>query len=118
MDPSIAKITASKKILLFERLLQEIHFEDMGVVSFLSDGVSLTGWEPESDLFAKRWNPATTAVECLESSSKWQRKSIMSKLFSSEEKEAAVTLWNETMAEVELGLGSFSLRARKGSQGL
>ena len=73
-------------------------------VIILRDGVSLTGWEPELDLFATRWNLPTTAVECLESSSKWQRRAIVSRPFSAEEKETASTLWEETMSEVELGI--------------
>ena len=103
MDPSLAKITVRKKILLFERLLQEVNFEDMNVVSFLRDGVPLTGWEPESSLFAKRWNPPITTVECLDKSAKWQRKSVMTRPFGDEERDAAPTLWDETMSEVELG---------------
>ena len=103
MNPSLAKITVNKKILLFERLLQEVNFEDMNVVSFLRDGVPLTGWETESNLFAKRWNPPITTVECLDKSAKWQRKSVMTRPFGDEERESAKTLWDETMAEVELG---------------
>ena len=103
MDPSLAKVTSSKRILLFEKLLQEIDFEDMNVVSFLRDGVQLTGWEPESPLFAKRWNPPLTTVECLDGSAKWQRRAVMNRPFGEDEKEAASTLWDETMSEVELG---------------
>ena len=97
MNPSLAKITVNKKILLFERLLQEVNFEDMNVVSFLRDGVPLTGWETESNLFAKRWNPPITTVECLDKSAKWQRKSVMTRPFGDEERESAQTLWDETM---------------------
>ncbi len=103
MDPCIAKITANKKICLFKKLLQDVQFEDMVVVSFLHHGVPLTGWEPESNLFAKRWNPPTTTVECLDGTARWQRKAVMARPFSPEEKDAAPTLWGETMAEVELG---------------
>ena len=96
LDPCIAKITSNKKICLFKKLLQEVHFEDMEVVSFLQNGVPLTGWETESDLFATRWNPPTTTVECLDGAALWQRKAIMARPFSSEEKDSAHTLWDET----------------------
>lgn len=103
MDPSLAKVTSNKKILLFEKLLLEIGFEDMNVVSFLRDGVQLTGWEPDSPLFAKRWNPPLTTVESLDRSAKWLRRSVMTRPFGEDEKQAASTLWDETIAEVDLG---------------
>ena len=103
MDPYIARIAEKKKICLFEKLLKEIHFEDMDVVSFLQHGVSLTGWEPESNLFSKRWNPPTTTVESLDASAKWQRRAIMARPFGEEEKSIASVLWDETMSEVDLG---------------
>ena len=103
MDPCIARITAKKRICLFEKLLLEIQFEDMNVVSFLKHGVPPTGWEPESSLFAKRWNPPVTTVESLDASAKWQRRAIMARPFSEDEKAAAPTLWDETMSELDLG---------------
>lgn len=101
MGPGIAKVTAKKRICLFRKLLEEINFED--VVVFLQKGVPLTGWEPESDIFFQRWNPPTTTVESLDGSAKWQRRAIMMRPFTTEEKDSAEVLWNETMNEVELG---------------
>lgn len=113
MNPGIAKVTAKKRICLFRKLLEEIHFEDMNVVDFLKQGVPLTGWEPESEIFFKRWNPPTTTVESLDGSAKWQRRAIMMRPFTAEEKDSAEVLWSETMNEVELGFLGLFTRSRQ-----
>ena len=102
-DVNVAEVTKSKRLELWEKLLVQVQFEDMTVVDHMRNGVQLTGWEPESDLYKKRWNPPVMTTEQLDASAIWRRRALMAKVASSEELELAPQLWDETMKEVEAG---------------
>lgn len=103
MHASVNQVTCSKRIELFRELLKDIDFPDMSVVDALEQGVCLTGWEPESSLYTKRYNPPTLSVEALDSQAFWRRKVMLSKPPTEEELDKADALWAETVKEVELG---------------
>ena len=103
MDTNVAEVTKNKRLELWENLLTQIGFEDMKVVDHMRYGVQLTGWEPESPLYRKRWSPPTMTTEQLDASAVWRRKALMSKAASVDDLELAPQLLEETMKEVELG---------------
>ena len=103
MDTNVAEVTKNKRLELWEDLLTQIGFEDMNVVDHMRYGVQLTGWEPESPLYRKRWSPPSMTPEQLDASAVWRRKALMSKAASADELELAPQLLEETMKEVELG---------------
>ena len=103
MDANVAEVTKNKRLELWEDLLNQVGFEDMMVVDHMRNGVELTGWEPESPLYRKRWNPPTLTTQQLDASAVWRRKALMSKTASADELEHAPQLLEETMKEVELG---------------
>ena len=103
LHPSVASVVKDKRICLFKWLLEDIGFEDMSVVDILTQGVELTGWEPESAIFATRWAPPTLTNELLDESAVWRRETLRHKVFSEDEKLAADVLWNETLDEVDRG---------------
>lgn len=80
------------------------------MVAALEDGVALTGWEPESPLYKKRWKVPTMTEQQLRSSAVWRRRAMMGKPMTKDEKELAPQLWEETMKEKDLGFveGPFS----------
>ena len=103
MDVNVAEVTKNKRLELWEELLSQIKFEDMTVVDHMRHGVTLTGWEPESSLYKKRWSPPTMTSEQLDLSAVWRRKALMSKTASQDELTLAPQLLEETLKEVEAG---------------
>lgn len=61
-------VTKSKNLSLFRKLLEETGFPDMKVCDFMENGVDLTGWEPESNMYQKkckqRGKPAVKDFDC------------------------------------------------------
>jgi hypothetical protein len=57
MDKNVAEVTKAKRIELWEKLLTIVGFEDMEVVRYMREGVTLTGWEDESKLYKKTLEP-------------------------------------------------------------
>lgn len=110
MDKNISTVTRDKRLELWQQLLEQIGFEDMSVVGYMRDGVALTGWEPESDLYKKRWSPPTMTEQSLDASAVWRRRALMGKPMGEDERELADQLMQETDKEVQLGFltGPFS----------
>lgn len=103
MDSNISTVTRDKRLELWQKLLEQVGFEDMTVVDYMKDGVSLTGWEPESKLYNTRWSPPSMTEPMLNSSAVWRRRALMGKQMGDEERAHAEQLMEETMKEVELG---------------
>ena len=103
MAPNVHQVTKNKKLALWRRLLEDVGFEDMSVVDVLTKGVKLTGWEPESPLYEKRWNHPTMTETELDNTAPWRREALFAKPLTSEEEELAPQLWEETMKEKDLG---------------
>lgn len=53
MPGHVLDVVGGKPLLLFKKLLEESHFGDMSVFEMMTEGVPLTGVEPESELFDK-----------------------------------------------------------------
>ena len=81
----------------------ETKFPDMHVCGMMEKGVGLTGFEPESNLFDKKFQPASMTVQQLNHQAKWWRLQLMSQPMTSDEKEQLADLEKESMAEVDAG---------------
>eukprot|EP00435_Cladocopium_sp_Y103_P001353 s5288_g1.t1 len=82
----------------------------MEVCNVMERGVSLTGEEPESPLYFKKFRPAMLTPQQLDHQSIWRRRATMSKAVSEEERLQGPDLEAESLAEVEAGFlsGPFS----------
>ena len=103
LAPSVQQVTKNKKLALWKHLLEDIGFEDLSVVDTLTQGVRLTGWEPESPLYEKRWSHPTMTEAELDNTALWRRKALLAKPSNPEEEGLSTQLWEETMKEKELG---------------
>ena len=103
MDKNVAEVTKSKRIELWEQLLTMVGFEDMEVVRYMREGVTLTGWEDESMLYRKRWNPPSMTTEQLDHSALWRRKALMGKPPTEDEIRNAKQLMDETKKQKKRG---------------
>ena len=100
-DTSVAKVLSSKNILLWESLLKAAGFADMDVVSFMKEGVKLTGSHSQSPLFPKDWKPAIESEDNLIKSAKWRRRAMQTQTETDQSKQD--DLHRATLEEVGLG---------------
>ncbi|CAJ1416944.1 unnamed protein product [Effrenium voratum] len=77
LDDAVSAVVGGKRLLLFKRLPEITHFPDMRVVEIMMKGVDLTGIEPESPLFARKFCPASTTEPVLEKAAVWRRRRLM-----------------------------------------
>ncbi|CAE7198920.1 ANKRD50 [Symbiodinium sp. CCMP2592] len=97
------KILQPKRILLFEEMLRDIGYDDMGVVQELIDGATLTGDIPITGVLDTKLKPARLDTEQLIGMSDEIRQQIRVKTGSSGDKEIDQLLWDKTMEEVQSG---------------
>ena len=103
MPEHIKGVVKGKALCLFRKLLEETSFPDMQVCEMMEKGVGLTGFEPESSLFDKRFQPPSMTVQQLNHQAKWRRMQMMSQPMTSDEMEQREDLERESMAEVDAG---------------
>eukprot|EP00435_Cladocopium_sp_Y103_P047305 s818_g13.t2 len=110
MPRHVEKVTQGKPLCLFRRLLEETAFPDMEVCKIMEHGVCLTGEEPESPLYFKKYRPAMLTPQQLNHQSIWRRRATMSKSVTDEERLQGPDLEAESLSEVEAGFlsGPFS----------
>ena len=103
LHPSVRAVVDLKRLKLLELLLEETRFPDMKVLDALKHGVSLTGVEPESSLFAKRFAPRVMDEETLNSQALWRRKRLMGSA-SRQDSDGRISRLSEiSREEVDLG---------------
>ena len=112
MPAHVNQVTSGKQLVLFRRLLEETGFEDMTVCDMMEQGVSLTGSEPPSDLYWKKFQPASMTAQQLDYQAVWRRRAAMGKIPSEEELQQEADLETESLSEVKAGFlqGPFSER--------
>ena len=66
LAPHVNQLTAGKSLCLFRRLLEETDFPDMEVCSIMEQGVPLTGIEPDSPLYWKKYRPSMVTTQQLD----------------------------------------------------
>ena len=94
------KCTESKNIALFEHVLQQLGFWDMGVVALLKEGVPLVGLQAAPPGYKQQLVPATMTEKELLQTAQWRRKSLMcnSKQISEEDEQALLDTTNEEVS--------------------
>ena len=103
MDPIVSEAVANKRILLFEEMLLDCGYPDMGVISELRDGAELTGEVPATGMLPKRFKPAMLNDESLGKQATLVRSRLLECAYSSGDLEVDEQVWQQTMQEVESG---------------
>ena len=70
MSPHRAKVLASKRLVLFRRMLIEAKHEDDGLVDNIKNGFDLVGEIPNSGVYRKRVKPASITTDELRRAAK------------------------------------------------
>lgn len=102
LEVTVAQVTSSKNILLWESLLRASHYPDMGVVELMKTGVDLVGEHTYPPNFPKDWKPAAISPEDLLESARWRRQALKVELNERDEKRDE-DLEKATMEEVGAG---------------
>lgn len=116
LNPDVEAVVKSKNILLFERLLREIRYDDMEVVSLLIEGVALVGELPKTGI----WKPEANPPSCNAATLWANARDVQKKLQAPKRPTPDDTeVWAATMVEVEEGSlrGPFSPNEMEARQG-
>ena len=103
MNPSVAAVLKGKRILLWKNMLEYIDYEDMGVVTEMTEGAKLVGESDLTGLWPKKFKPASMTVEDLASVSTAQRSSLTFASFGFMEEDILEAVWSQTLDEVAAG---------------
>ena len=115
LDQDFRKVVASKKILLFEKMVSEYELPDRECPSILKEGVDLAGKVPVSNDLPKHFTPPSMHVDDLDALIPVLREAAISRAegAASYVKET----WDKTLIEVEKGWlkGPFDPDSAEGS---
>ena len=100
MEPHIRKVMRGKRILLFQALLQEYGYDDLGVIDELVHGVPLIGMQSVPPYAERDLKAAPSTKEILESEAKWRNRATCQKSTPPDDQAVLVDMG---IKEVELG---------------
>ena len=100
MVPHIKKVMRDKRILLFQALLQEYGYDDLGVIDELVHGVPLTGMQAVPTYAERDLKAAPSTKEILEPEAKWRNSAICQKSTPQDDK---AVLMEMGAKEVDMG---------------
>ncbi|CAE7698871.1 unnamed protein product [Symbiodinium sp. CCMP2592] len=103
LHPDLRKVLAGKNTILWEQLLRESHFPDLGLVDEVRGGFELVGPANCSGAFPMAYKPPQQSVEKLMQQAVWRRKNTISKCKPTGDTAADDELWSQTLGEVEQG---------------
>ena len=94
-----------KQVLIFKKMLQDTGFPDLGVVDRLVGGFALTGKLEDTGHFEKvnPKNSSPLSIQDLMRTSKWARRSLMSRVGPGDDKEADSLMWTTALEERDAG---------------
>ena len=101
MDPGMARALQSKRILLFEEMVQSLGFPDGEVVSELKDGASLVGTVPLTNMLPSKFVPALLSESMLSLQAPLVRSRFEGPSKGSGDPELDDSVWQQTLAEVD-----------------
>lgn len=103
LHPDVRKILKSKRILLWQEMLQSINYEDMGVVTEFYTGTQLVGEAERTSLWPFKFTPASMTPHDLSQVSESQRPLITYEAFSFMDQDVISSVWEQTLAERDAG---------------
>eukprot|EP00973_Karenia_brevis_P085910 11915827-Karenia_brevis.AAC.1 len=101
MDGEVAKCVEEKRIVLFRELLQEIEYDDLGVVDYLTNGVKTVGNLAATGIWKPWNNRATCPVDAIwMNARRTQRELLKPRRHSDVDK----VVWDATIKERDEGI--------------
>ena len=103
MHKDVRAILATKKIKLWEKILMDAQYSDMGVVQEFVNGTSLVGEVEQCGLWPSKFSPALiTETELLEISDRHNSATLI-RVSSASNPSTDEAVWKKTLEEVERG---------------
>lgn len=103
MRPDVRLVLAQKRVLLWEKMLRDNDYPDMGVVEELKAGSDLVGAADITVLWPKKFSPAVMTVDDLKQTATRERNSLMSSFLQTGDLEIDEEVWGQTLAEAKSG---------------
>lgn len=104
MHPDLQTVMQPKRILLFQRMMEDAGIVDCKLCEELRSGFPLTGQLESSGQFKPRFKPAELSVEELRRTSKWARHAAAGSCKRvGEDREVAAAVWDENIAQRDAG---------------
>eukprot|EP00435_Cladocopium_sp_Y103_P042438 s2135_g11.t1 len=106
----VQKVVKGKKLLLWKQLLEELAYDDMEVVSFMTKGVPLAGAHDHPEVYPLKIKPAVLTEAELRDNAPYSRKALIARRPQTEEPGFAAHLVETAKEEKELDFleGPFS----------
>ena len=101
--PHVAEVTKGKRVLLTKEILEELGYDDLGVLSLLEVGATLAGEIEQTKIFQAQFKPCLIAMEQLQVESERRNDFILNLTKSSGEPQLDEKLLAETKEELECG---------------
>ena len=101
LEAGVEQVLAKKRILLLEKLAESVGWEDREIFKLMKRGFDLVGTTPSSGVFDVEHKPAELSLAGLESSRKFMRPALLSKVLQTQVDDDHVELWEKTCKEAE-----------------
>ena len=104
LPPHMQSLMKTKRLLLFKEMLESVDYPDKQLVSDLSEGFSITGWQNKTGVFPQRVKKPQFSLATLRKMAHGLNKAILQQLLDDRDDEELVrATWDKTMEEVNLG---------------
>ena len=104
LDSGVRRVLKGKRVLLLQRIAEDLGWPDRTLFDELRDGFVLVGCQPPSGVFDTELKPAISSVEHFSQSMKFMRPALIGKVKAGHDDANSQALWDATMKEVEGGL--------------
>ena len=99
----VAEVTKGKRILLTKEILEELNYDDLGVLSLMEEGATLAGEIEQTGIFQAQFKPCLITMDQLQDESVRRNEFILSLTKSSGDRVLDEMLLEETREELECG---------------
>ena len=99
----VAEVTKGKRILLTKEILEELNYDDLGVLSLMEEGATLAGEIEQTGIFQAQFKPCLITMDQLQDESVRRNEFILSLTKSSGDRLLDEKLLEETREELECG---------------
>ena len=101
LQVDVAAVLRGKRLLLLEKLANEVGWADKEIFELLRSGFSLVGNAPPSGVFDVECKPAELTVEELLQTRRFMRPALLGKTSSAKLDDDSVELWEKTCKEAD-----------------
>eukprot|EP00435_Cladocopium_sp_Y103_P065100 s379_g27.t1 len=103
MPKHVASLMRSKRLVLWGRMLEDLHYPDVELIRDIAAGLSLSGWMPKSNVFMEQVRQPVITVEALLEGLAGFNEKVSQQMRHRQEEELEKETWNETLEELDKG---------------